>query len=59
VHLEKAALLFNVAAVMSQQALQVERGVGEGATQACKLFQVCCVCLCVLVCVGGRGGGEG
>lgn len=40
VHFEKAAVAFNVAAVTSQQALQVERGVGEGATQACKLFQV-------------------
>jgi hypothetical protein len=35
-------VLFNVAAVMSQQALQVERGTPEGATQACKIFQVGC-----------------
>jgi programmed cell death 6-interacting protein len=41
VHFEKASVLFNVAAVMSQQALQVERGTAEGATQACKIFQVC------------------
>jgi len=40
VHFEKAAVMFNVAAVMSQQALQVERGTAEGATQACKIFQV-------------------
>lgn len=40
VHFEKASVLFNVAAVMSQQALQVDRGTPEGATQACKIFQV-------------------
>lgn len=40
VHFEKAAVLFNVAAVMSQQALQVDRGTADGATQACKTFQV-------------------
>lgn len=45
VHFEKAAVLFNVAAVMSQQALQVERGTAEGATQACKIFQVRHSCL--------------
>lgn len=39
VHFEKASVLFNVAAVMSQQALQVERGTADGATQACKIFQ--------------------
>ncbi|KAF8060549.1 BRO1 [Scenedesmus sp. PABB004] len=39
IHFEKAAVLFNVAAVLSQQALQVERGTPEGVTQACKLFQ--------------------
>ena len=39
VHYEKAAVLFNVGAVLSQQALQVERGTGEGITQACRLFQ--------------------
>lgn len=39
VHFEKAAVLFNVGAVLSQQALQVERGTGEGITQACRLFQ--------------------
>jgi hypothetical protein len=42
VHFEKASVLFNVAAVMSQAALQVERGTAEGATQACKIFQVQC-----------------
>lgn len=42
VHFEKASVLFNVAAVMSQQALQVDRGTPEGATQACKIFQVGC-----------------
>lgn len=40
IHFEKAAILFNIAAVLSQQALQVERGTPEGITQACKLFQV-------------------
>lgn len=40
IHFEKAAILFNVAAVLSQQALQVERSTAEGITQACKLFQV-------------------
>lgn len=39
VHFEKAAVLFNFGAVLSQQALQVERGTGEGITQACRLFQ--------------------
>lgn len=39
-HFEKASVLFNIAAVMSQQALQVERGTADGATQACKIFQV-------------------
>jgi hypothetical protein len=32
-------VLFNTAAVMSQQALQTERGSSDGITQACKLFQ--------------------
>ncbi|KAI8477285.1 MAG: programmed cell death protein 6 interacting protein X [Monoraphidium minutum] len=39
IHFEKAAILFNAGAVLSQQALQVERGTTEGITQACKLFQ--------------------
>jgi programmed cell death 6-interacting protein len=39
VHFEKAAILFNLGAVMSQQALQVERGSADGLTAACKLFQ--------------------
>eukprot|EP00879_Flechtneria_rotunda_P016447 GHRR01017211.1.p1 GENE.GHRR01017211.1~~GHRR01017211.1.p1 ORF type:complete len:133 (+),score=46.94 GHRR01017211.1:766-1164(+) len=41
IHFEKAAVLFDVAAVLSQQALQVERSAAEGITQAGKLFQVC------------------
>lgn len=39
VHFEKAAVLFNIGAALSQQALQVERGTGDGITQACRLFQ--------------------
>ena len=39
VHLEKAAVMFNVGAALSQQALQVERGTAEGIKQACQLFQ--------------------
>ncbi|KIY99284.1 pH-response regulator protein palA/RIM20 [Monoraphidium neglectum] len=47
IHFEKAAVLFNVAAVLSgvgwrvlgAAALQVERGTADGLTQACKLFQ--------------------
>jgi programmed cell death 6-interacting protein len=48
VHFEKAAVLFNVAAVLSQQALQVERGTGEGITQACRLFQEAAGCFALL-----------
>eukprot|EP00775_Hariotina_reticulata_P008073 gene8073-8268_t len=39
IHFEKAAVLFNVAAILSQQALQVERASSEGITQAGKIFQ--------------------
>ncbi|GBF94332.1 hypothetical protein Rsub_06954 [Raphidocelis subcapitata] len=39
IHFEKAAVLFNLAAVISQSALQVERGTADGLTRACKLFQ--------------------
>ncbi|GBF91561.1 hypothetical protein Rsub_04301 [Raphidocelis subcapitata] len=39
IHFEKSAVLFNLAAVMSQEALRTERGSTEGITQACKLFQ--------------------
>lgn len=46
IHFEKSAILFNVAAVLSQQALQVERATAEGITQACKLFQVNSVLAC-------------
>jgi hypothetical protein len=50
IHFEKAALLFNVAALTSQAALAVERGSADGVTQACKLFQVrvhCCLRACL------------
>jgi programmed cell death 6-interacting protein len=40
IHFEKAAVLFNVAAVISQQALQVDRATADGIKEACKLFQV-------------------
>ncbi|WIA35320.1 hypothetical protein OEZ86_003775 [Tetradesmus obliquus] len=39
IHYEKAAVLFNVAAVISQQALQVDRATADGIKEACKLFQ--------------------
>eukprot|EP00882_Tetradesmus_deserticola_P005388 GHRQ01005670.1.p1 GENE.GHRQ01005670.1~~GHRQ01005670.1.p1 ORF type:complete len:245 (+),score=86.83 GHRQ01005670.1:112-846(+) len=39
IHFEKAAVLFNVAAVLSQQALQVDRATADGLKEACKLFQ--------------------
>jgi hypothetical protein len=40
IHLEKAALLFNLAACMSQQGLAADRATGEGLKQAHGLFQV-------------------
>lgn len=33
IHFEKAAILFNIASVTSQQALQVERGTSDGCKQ--------------------------
>lgn len=33
IHFEKAAVLFNIASVTSQQALQVERGTSDGCKQ--------------------------
>jgi hypothetical protein len=33
IHFEKAAVLFNIAAVLGQQALQVERGTSDGIKQ--------------------------
>lgn len=40
IHYEKAALLFNLGALASQQGLQSDRTSGDGLTAACKLFQV-------------------
>lgn len=40
IHFEKAAVLFNLASVLSQQGLSSDRQSAEGLTQACKLFQV-------------------
>lgn len=41
VHFEKAALLFNLAAILSQQSLNCDRQSTEGLMSACKGFQVC------------------
>ena len=41
IHFEKAAALFNLAAVISQMALACDRTSGEGLKQACGMFQVC------------------
>ena len=40
IHFEKAAALFNLAAVISQMALACDRTSGEGLKQACGMFQV-------------------
>lgn len=40
-HFEKASMMFNLAAVVSQLALACDRATGEGLKQACALFQVC------------------
>ena len=40
IHLEKAAVLFNVAAVCTQQALGADRSSDAGFKEACKRFQV-------------------
>ena len=40
IHFEKAAVLFNLGAVMSQQAVSKDRGTSEGCKEACALFQV-------------------
>ncbi len=40
IHFEKAAVLFNLGAVLNQTALQCDRTTPEGLQQACKLFQV-------------------
>eukprot|EP00198_Chlamydomonas_reinhardtii_P012800 XP_001702137.1 programmed cell death protein 6-interacting protein [Chlamydomonas reinhardtii] len=42
IHYEKAALLFNLGALASQQGLQSDRTSGDGLTAACKLFQEAC-----------------
>ncbi len=42
IHYEKACVLFNLASLASQQALQSDRTSAEGLTSACKLFQVRC-----------------
>lgn len=59
IHFEKAAVLFNLGAVLSQQALACDRTTADGLLQAGKLFQVrawrvaslhggCHVCMCGL-----------
>lgn len=40
IHYEKAAVLFNLGAILSQQALACDRQSTEGLTLACKGFQV-------------------
>jgi len=40
IHLEKAAVLFNLGALQSQIALQTERSSDAGVKEAAKLFQV-------------------
>jgi programmed cell death 6-interacting protein len=40
IHFEKAAILFNLGAVLGQAGLNCDRTSGEGLQQACKLFQV-------------------
>ncbi|GLC38437.1 hypothetical protein PLESTB_001578000 [Pleodorina starrii] len=42
IHYEKAGVLFNLASLASQQALQSDRTSAEGLTAACKLFQEAC-----------------
>ncbi|GAX77401.1 hypothetical protein CEUSTIGMA_g4847.t1 [Chlamydomonas eustigma] len=39
IHFEKAALMFNLGAVMSQIAIACDRSTGDGLKQACQLFQ--------------------
>lgn len=43
VHFEKAGILFNLAAILSQQSLACNRKSSDGLTNACKGFQVCSV----------------
>ena len=40
IHFEKAAVLFNLAAVMTQQALNADRATDAGRKEAAKYFQV-------------------
>ncbi len=40
VHFEKAAVLFNIGAVLTQQALAVDRATDAGLKEAAKRFQV-------------------
>jgi len=40
IHMEKAAVLFNLGALQSQIALQTERSSDAGVKEAAKLFQV-------------------
>ena len=52
IHYEKAAILFNLAAVMTQQALGYDRSTDSGLKDAAKKFQVMlvavpCFCRCV------------
>ena len=40
IHFEKAAVLFNLAAVLTQQALNADRSTDTGRKEAAKFFQV-------------------
>lgn len=40
IHFEKSAVLFNMAAIVSQMALANDRATGEGLRLACQQFQV-------------------
>ena len=41
IHFEKAAVLFNLAAILTQQALNADRATDAGRKEAAKFFQVC------------------
>ena len=45
IHFEKAAVLFNLAAVMTQQALNADRATDAGRKEAAKYFQVGKTCI--------------
>ncbi len=41
IHFEKAAILFNIAAIASQLAVAADRTSDAGVKEAARLFQVC------------------